>query len=81
MLSIQEEAIIEVKHLALGNHTLKTRITRIKFEEICYDLFERCLHPLIMCLKEGGKNINDIHEIVLLGGLIKMPGISRVLEE
>lgn len=59
-LSQNEEALIEVKHLTLGNYNLKVKISRNKFEEICCDLFERCLTPLIMAMKEAGVTVNEI---------------------
>jgi molecular chaperone DnaK len=58
------------KHLGL-------KLTRAKLEQLCEALFERTLAPVTTCLKDAGVTANQIDELVLVGGMTRMP---RVVE-
>ena len=57
-------------------HVQKT-LTRAKMEQLCDDLFERTVSPVHACLQDSGLSANDIDELVLVGGMTRMP---RVVE-
>lgn len=79
-LTFDNETIVVVKKIH-ANHDLKVNITRIKFEELCYDLFQRCIPPLINAMKDAEITVNDLTEIVLTGGLTKTPMLRKILED
>ena len=57
------------------------RITRRLFEEICEDLFKRLNRPLVEALQQAYLNIQEISEIVLVGGYSRIPIIKIFLEK
>src|SRR5260221_10764216 len=46
-------------------------------EQLCEDLFERTIPPVKACLKDAGVTADDIDELVMVGGMTRMP---RVVE-
>lgn len=62
---------------ATGPKHINLKLTRSKMEQICDDLFERTLGPTKNCLKDAGLTASDIDELVLVGGMTRMP---RVVE-
>jgi molecular chaperone DnaK len=62
---------------ASGPKHISLKITRAKMEQLCDDLFERTIGPTKACLKDAGIAPNDIDELVLVGGMTRMP---RVVE-
>src|SRR5215203_710829 len=57
-------------------HIQKT-LTRARMEQLCDDLFERTVGPVHNCLKDAGLGAEKIDELVLVGGMTRMP---RVVE-
>lgn len=80
VLSTLEEAEIEIEALYSGID-LFTTITRSKFEEINKDLFDRCLTPVKQVLQDAQIQINDIDDIVLIGGSTRIPKIQQLLTD
>ncbi len=62
---------------ASGPKHISTKLTRAKMEQLCDDLFERTVGPVKGCLKDGGITSDKIDELVLVGGMTRMP---RVVE-
>jgi len=62
---------------ASGPKHVSTKLTRAKMEQLCDDLFERTVGPVKSCLKDGGITSDKIDELVLVGGMTRMP---RVVE-
>jgi molecular chaperone DnaK len=62
---------------ATGPKHISTKLTRAKMEQLCDDLFERTIGPTKNCLKDAGLPIDKINELVLVGGMTRMP---RVVE-
>jgi len=58
------------KHIAL-------KLTRAKMEQLCDTLFERTITPTKACLRDAGISADKIDELVLVGGMTRMP---RVVE-
>ncbi len=57
---------------------LVVKLTRAKLESLCDDLIKRSIKPCQAALKDAGVSISDIDEVVLVGGMTRMP---RVIEE
>jgi len=59
-------------------HNLIVNISRSKFEDLCSPLFKKCLEPVSNAMQAS--NINDIDELILVGGTTKIPKIKEMLE-
>jgi molecular chaperone DnaK len=62
---------------ASGPKHVSTKLTRAKMEQLCDDLFERTIGPVRSCLKDADLGAEKIDELVLVGGMTRMP---RVVE-
>ncbi len=62
---------------ASGPKHIQLKLTRAKMEQLCDDLFERTVGPVRACLKDAGITADQIDELVLVGGMTRMP---RVVE-
>jgi molecular chaperone DnaK len=62
---------------ASGPKHLSQKLTRAKMEQLCEALFERTIAPVKACLKDAGIEVAKIDELVLVGGMTRMP---RVVE-
>src|SRR5471030_2460364 len=63
---------------ASGPKHLNVQLTRAKMEQICDSLFERCIQPFKNCLKDAGLTSDQIDELVLVGGMTRMPKIVDI---
>lgn len=62
------------KHLALT-------LTRAKLESLTSDLVERTKAPCIKAMKDAGIDPSDIHDVILVGGMSRMPAVQEVVKE
>jgi molecular chaperone DnaK len=62
------------KHLALT-------LTRAKLESLAHDLIERTVDPCVKALKDAGLNKEQIDEIILVGGMTRMPAVEKKVKE
>jgi molecular chaperone DnaK len=62
---------------ASGPKHISTKLSRAKMEQLCDDLFERTVVPVRNCLKDANLTSDRIDELVLVGGMTRMP---RVVE-
>jgi len=60
---------------------LNMKITRAKYESLVEDLVQRTLEPCKAALKDAGLKAADIQEVVLVGGMTRMPKIQQVVKE
>jgi molecular chaperone DnaK len=60
---------------ASGPKHISTKLTRSKMEQLCDDLFERTITPVKNCLKDAGMAAEKIDELVLVGGMTRMPKV------
>jgi len=74
ILSSAHQSPIECETLAEGED-YNTTITRAKFEDLCIDLFRKCMPPVETVLKDSGIGKGQIHEVVLVGGSTRIPKI------
>lgn len=63
-----------------GPKHLNMRVSRAKFESMVSDLLERSLEPCRQCLKDANLSANDIKEVLLVGGMTRMPKVAEVVE-
>lgn len=61
-------------------HIQKT-LTRSRLEKMCDSLFERTMGPVKDCLKESGLSQGEIDELVLVGGMTRMPKVVETAHE
>ncbi|HET7818612.1 MAG TPA: molecular chaperone DnaK [Bacteroidia bacterium] len=60
-------------------HLVKT-LTKAKFEQLCDDLLQRCLEPCKKALKDANLSASDIHEVILVGGMTRMPKVQEIVK-
>lgn len=76
LLSSLDKVIINVKNF-YETYTLNIVLTKEIFENICQDLFILALKPLEDVLHSAEMNIDDIDDIILVGGATRMPTIKN----
>ncbi|MEM6680963.1 MAG: molecular chaperone DnaK [Pseudomonadota bacterium] len=64
-----------------GPQHLNVKLTRAKLESLVADLVQRTLEPCKKALKDAGLNASDIDDVVLVGGMTRMPKITEVVKE
>src|ERR1039458_1858446 len=63
---------------ASGPKHISMNLTRAKMEQLCDKLFERTIAPVKACLKDAGIDVAKIDELVLVGGMTRMPKVVEV---
>ncbi|MGZ8250864.1 MAG: molecular chaperone DnaK [Methylophilaceae bacterium] len=66
---------------ATGPKHLVVKITRTKFESLVEDLIERTIAPCRTALKDAGVKIEDIADVILVGGQSRMPKVQEKVKE
>jgi molecular chaperone DnaK len=66
---------------ASGPKHLNVTLSRAKMEQICDSLFERCIQPFKNCLKDAGMTATDINELVLVGGMTRIPKVVEIARQ
>ncbi|KAL9259018.1 Heat shock 70 kDa protein 5-like protein [Drosera capensis] len=79
-LSSTTQTTIEVDSLYEGIDFYAT-ITRARFEELCMDLFLKCMEPVEKCLRDAKLDKTQIDEVVLVGGSTRIPKIQQLLQD
>ena len=64
-----------------GPKHLSLKLTRSKLEELVGDLVEKTLEPVKQALKDAGLEVKDIEEVILVGGMTRMPLVQKKVEE
>ena len=80
LLSSVKETIIDVDGIMDGKD-LFIKITRDKFEELCDDLFKKCLKIIQELMEESKTAKEKIDEVVLIGGSSRIPKIHSILQD
>jgi molecular chaperone DnaK len=60
---------------------LNMKLTRAKFESLVDDLVQKTIGPCKAALKDAGLSASDIKEVVLVGGMTRMPKIQQIVKE
>jgi molecular chaperone DnaK len=66
---------------ASGPKHLQLKLARAKLEQLVGDLIERSMGPVRQCLKDAGVEPGKIDEVVLVGGMTRMPLIQQKVRE
>lgn len=66
---------------AEGPKHLVMKMTRAKLEELVGDLVEKTIAPCQSALKDAGLEIKDIEEVILVGGMTRMPLVQKKVKE
>src|SRR5262245_4074883 len=66
---------------ASGPKHLAIKITRAKFESLVEDLIERTIEPCRIALKDAGLKISDIEDVILVGGMTRMPKVQETVKD
>ena len=66
---------------ATGPKHFVVKLTRAKFESLVEDLVQKTIEPCLNALKDAGLTAKDISEVVLVGGMTRMPKIQEVVQK
>jgi molecular chaperone DnaK len=83
-LSSTQEAPINLPFLTVGASGpvhLDLRLSRSKLEQLMEPLIERTMAPVKKALADSGKTVNDIVEVVLVGGSTRIPRVKETVQK
>jgi molecular chaperone DnaK len=83
-LSSAQSAPINLPFIALasdGPRHLELTLTRAKLNEVTHDLVERTVGPVKQALKDAGLEAKDIEQVILVGGMTRMPAVGDKVKE
>ncbi|MGH6646461.1 molecular chaperone DnaK [Aquabacterium sp.] len=66
---------------ATGPKHLNVKLTRAKLESLVEELIERTIAPCRMAIKDAGVNVADIQDVILVGGMTRMPKVQEKVKE
>ena len=66
---------------ASGPKHMTMKLTRAKFEALVADLVKRTVKPMTEALKDAGLKAGEIDEVVLVGGMTRMPKVQETVKE
>ncbi|XP_047963273.1 heat shock 70 kDa protein 18-like [Salvia hispanica] len=78
-LSSATEAQIKIESLMDGIGLFST-ISRLTFEGLNMDLFEKCMYQVKKCVSDAKMEISSVHEVFLMGGSSRIPKLQEMLE-
>ncbi|MBI4037442.1 molecular chaperone DnaK [Candidatus Curtissbacteria bacterium] len=83
-LSTTTETEISIPYLtadSAGPKHLSTKLTRAKLESLVGELVEKTFEPVKACLKDSKITAKDVDEIILVGGMTRMPMVQQKVQE
>src|SRR5207249_4475616 len=85
-LSSSQQTEINLPFISMNPQTqsplhLTMKLTRAKLESLVDDLIEKTKGPCQMAIKDAGLKAADIHEVVLVGGMTRMPKVQQLVKE
>ena len=66
---------------ASGPKHLSIKLTRSKLESLVEELIERTIAPCRTAIKDAGVDVADIHDVILVGGMTRMPKVQEKVKE
>ena len=60
---------------------IEQNLSRANFENMTKKLIERCVTPVRNALKDSGLTKNDIHQVLLVGGMSRMPAVQELVRQ
>ncbi len=67
--------------LAAGPVHVAQTITRSKYESLVEPLIRRTIEPCKKCLSDAGVQVSEVNEVVLVGGMTRMPKVVEIVQE
>jgi chaperone protein DnaK len=64
---------------ATGPKHMNLKLTRAKLEALTGDLVQRSLEPCKACLKDAGVSTSEVNEVILVGGMTRMPKVQETV--
>jgi molecular chaperone DnaK len=83
-LSSSQQTEINLPYLSMdasGPKHLVTKLTRAKLESLVEELVTKSLDPVRQAIKDSGKAINDIDDVILVGGQTRMPLVQKAVAD
>ncbi len=83
-LSSSQQTELNEPYIAMANGApahLTMKITRAKFESLVEDLIERTIEPCRIAIKDAGVKVSDIGDVILVGGMTRMPKVQDKVKE
>ena len=85
-LSSSQQTEINLPFISMNPQTqsplhLTMKLTRAKLESLVDDLIERTKGPCLQAIKDAGLKAADIDEVVLVGGMTRMPKVQQIVKE
>ena len=83
-LSSSQQTEINLPYItadASGPKHLNVKITRAKLEALVEDLIERTIEPCRTAIKDAGVKVSDIDDVILVGGMTRMPKVQEKVKE
>ncbi|GJJ70644.1 hypothetical protein EMPS_02994 [Entomortierella parvispora] len=66
---------------ATGPKHINIKMTRTKFEALAKDLINRTIEPCQKAIKDAGVQLNEINEVVLVGGMSRVPKVIETVKQ
>lgn len=60
---------------------IETSLSRANFENMTKNLLDRCIVPVRQALKDAGLTKNDIHQVLMVGGMTRMPAVQELVRQ
>ena len=83
-LSSGQQTEINEPYIAMSSGApqhLTMKITRAKFESLVEDLIENTIEPCRIAIKDAGVKVTDIQDVILVGGMTRMPKVQEKVRE
>jgi molecular chaperone DnaK len=83
-LSSSQQTEVREPYIAMANGApahLEMKLTRAKLESLVDELIERTIKPCEIALKDSGVKLTDISDVILVGGMTRMPKVQEKVKE
>src|SRR4026209_191141 len=83
-LSSSQQTEINEPYIAMANGApqhLTMKLTRAKFESLVDELIQKTIEPCRIAIKDAGVKVGDIHDVILVGGMTRMPKVVDKVRE
>jgi molecular chaperone DnaK len=83
-LSSSQQTEINEPYIAMANGApshLTMKVTRAKFEALVEDLIEKTIEPCRIAIKDAGVKVSEIGDVILVGGMTRMPKVVDKVRE
>ena len=83
-LSSSQQTEINEPYIAMANGApahLTMKVTRAKFEALVDELVQKTIEPCRTAVKDAGVKVSDIHDVILVGGMTRMPKVQEKVKE